>query len=58
MGEKWVTLCLVDDEILTCQSCLENMQEENVHLYVNVNDEIEEVMCDTCWSKDQRETNK
>lgn len=54
MGERWVQIELVEDETLRCRSCLENIQEEKVHLYINVNDEIEEIMCDACWKKNQK----
>jgi hypothetical protein len=55
MGERWVLIWLVRDESLRCHSCSESISKEEAHLYIDVDDEIEEVMCDKCWSKNKRE---
>jgi hypothetical protein len=54
MGERWVLIRLSGDETLRCHSCY-NSAQQKAHLYIDVNDEIEEVMCDTCWKKNQKE---
>lgn len=63
MGERWVILELVEDETLRCHSCYKRIQKGKAHLYINVDAEIEEIKieeieCDTCWKKNQMETNK
>lgn len=54
MGEKWGWIELVEDETLRCHSCYESIHKQRMHLYVNVDDEIEEVMCDICWNKKEK----
>jgi hypothetical protein len=56
MGEKWVWIELVEDETLRCLSCCESRHKQRMHFYVNVDDEIEEVMCDSCWNKTEKKT--
>ncbi len=55
MSERWVSIKLVEDETLRCHSCHERIGNQKVHLYIDVNNEIEEVMCDTCWKEKQKE---
>lgn len=52
MGERWVSINLCAEESLRCHSCYESAHNQKVHLYLNVDDEIDEIMCDSCW-KDQ-----
>jgi hypothetical protein len=52
MGERWASIILCADESLRCHSCYENAHNQKVHLHLNVDDEIDEIMCDSCW-KDQ-----
>jgi hypothetical protein len=57
MGERWVLIFVGNDEILRCNSCDTYLHNQKVHLYLDdVNDEIDEVMCDTCWKEKQKET--
>ena len=55
MGERWVSIKLVGDDSLRCQSCHECIDNQKVHLYIDVNDEIEEIMCNVCWKEKQKE---
>jgi len=54
MGEKWVHIKLSGDETLRCHSCCAYVHNQIVPLYLNVNDEIEEVICSTCWKENQK----
>lgn len=56
MGERWVLIELKEDEILICNSCDGYLHNQKVHLYIDVNDEIEEVMCETCWKEEGEKT--
>lgn len=58
MGERWVSYYLDGDENLRCTSCHKCLHNQKVYLYMDVNDGLDEVMCDTCWKKDQKEINK
>jgi NifU-like protein involved in Fe-S cluster formation len=58
MSEKWALFHLHEDATLECTSCNRDLCGQTVHLYINVDDEIEDVMCDMCWKKNQKETNK
>jgi hypothetical protein len=51
MGGKWGWIELVEDETLRCASCYESIHKQRIHLYANVDDEVEEVLCDACWKK-------
>jgi hypothetical protein len=53
MGERWVTLKLVEDETLRCESCSSYLHDQKVHLYLEVDDELVEILCDTCWKKEE-----
>jgi hypothetical protein len=56
MGEKWVLIFLGNDEILRCNSCDEYQHNQKVHLYLNVDDEIDTVVCDSCWKLERGQT--
>jgi hypothetical protein len=58
MGERWVTLLLLKDESIRCDSCELFLSNQKVHLYLNVTDELDEVLCEACFKKDQKEMNK
>jgi phage FluMu protein Com len=55
MSEKWALYYLYEDETLRCTSCSKYLRGQTVHLYINVDDEIDEVKCDACWKEDQKE---
>lgn len=55
MGGQWVLIQLTETETLKCISCGTYIYIQKVHLYLNVNGEIEEVMCSTCWKRNQKE---
>ena len=57
MGERWVILVLDQDETLKCEFCLKYLHEEKVHLYMDVNDQLVETMCDACWKKEGEKSN-
>jgi hypothetical protein len=52
MGERWVTLVLLKNETLECDGCAEYIHDEEVHLYVDANDDLIEIMCTACWKKE------
>ena len=52
MGERWVTFALGDDETLRCSSCSKYLHDQEVHIYLDVNDQLDEVMCECCWKKE------
>lgn len=55
MGERWLRLGLGEYETLRCDSCLKMLRSnQKAHLY-DADDEIVEVMCDSCWKKNQKE---
>lgn len=56
MSEKWVLFLLYADEMLECTTCSRYLRRRTVHLYI-VDDRIDEVMCDMCWKKNQKEIN-
>ena len=56
MDEKWVLIEIDGDEILRCHSCYEGIHDQNVHLHLNVDDEVDEVMCVSCCKKYGGET--
>lgn len=58
MGERWVSIILTEHETLRCELCGTYMYEQRMHLYLDVDDEIDEVLCDTCWKKNQKEISK
>lgn len=53
MGERWVTFEMKEDEILRCFSCDLRLSHQKVHLYLNVNDELDDVLCEACFKKVQ-----
>lgn len=46
---------LVGVETLKCASCSGNMRNQEMHLYLNADDEIEETLCNDCWRARRRE---
>jgi hypothetical protein len=57
MGERWVTLRVAYNENLKCFQCSKEITDQVAHLYLNVTDEIEEVLCERCWKKERKMTN-
>ena len=55
MSERWVLIELKEDEILICNTCDGYLHNHRVHLYIGVDNEIDEVMCNTCWKEKQKE---
>ena len=49
MGERWVTLRLRWGEALICHKCYKTIEDQEVHMYVNVDHEIDEVICEMCF---------
>ena len=56
--EEWVTFILLDKDLLVCAKCLETITYQKVHMYVNVDNEVEEVLCEECWTKEDTLTIK
>jgi hypothetical protein len=58
MGEKWVLKYVYEEETLVCTSCTRYLRGQTVHLYINVDDEVEDILCDLFWKKNQMEINE
>ena len=52
--EEWVTWILFGKDIVVCDKCLNAINNQRMHLYVNVDNEIEEVLCEECWRSSER----
>ena len=55
MGERWTCLALIGDDCLMCDTCESYFKHGTAHLYLDVNDELVETMCGTCWKEKQKE---
>jgi len=51
--EEWVTLLLRGHDALVCDKCCRITENQLVRMYMNVDSEIEEVLCEECWEKEQ-----
>ena len=51
--EEWVTLYVYGDGTLECHKCRVYLKHQKAHMYVNVNHEIEEVLCEKCWEEEE-----
>ena len=49
MSEQWVTLIIDEDETIRCSQCQGYLHNQKVHLYVEADQEIEEILCEKCW---------
>jgi uncharacterized Zn-finger protein len=55
MGERWACLALIEDESLMCDTCESYFKHGTAYLYLDVNDELVETMCEACWKKEGKE---
>ena len=53
--EDWVTCQFIGREAIECDKCSGLIKNQRVHMYVNVDNEIEEVLCEQCWMKVKEE---
>lgn len=53
--ERWGLIELEGDETLKCHSCDGCIRNQRVHILLNVDGEVEEVMCAFCWKEKQKE---
>lgn len=51
--EEWVTIILRKGDALVCSMCGKVIENQQVHMYVDVDYEIEEVLCEECWEKER-----
>jgi hypothetical protein len=51
--EEWVTLILRRRDALVCNMCAKTIENQQVHMYVDVDYEVEEVYCEECWEKER-----
>ena len=54
MVEEWVILRLFGKDTLVCGNCSGALTHQKVHMHLNVDREIEEVLCAGCY-KSRRE---
>ena len=54
--EEWVTFLLFDKDLLVCDKCSKIFTYQKMHMYVNVDNEVEEVLCEKCWDEIQNAT--
>ena len=55
MVEEWPTDVLGGGETLISGRCYGQLYSQKVHMYVNVDRELEEVLCEGCWEIAQEE---
>jgi hypothetical protein len=53
MSEQWLTLILGEDEKLSCDTCAKWIQDQIAYLCRNDNAELDEILCETCWKRNQ-----
>ena len=58
MSERWVTFDIGDNETLRCTSCSKYLHDQKGHLFLDVDDELDDIMCECCWREDQKEMNR
>jgi hypothetical protein len=51
--EEWVTLYVYGNGTLECHKCRVYLKHQKAHMYVNVDHEIEEVLCEKCWKSEE-----
>jgi len=51
--EEWVTCQFIGREAIECDKCSGLIKNQRVHMYVNVDNEIEEVLCEECWKAEK-----
>ena len=49
--EEWVTLLLDRREAIICTECSKIIENQEVHMYVTFDNEIDEAVCEECWWK-------
>jgi len=47
--EEWVTWILFGRDVVVCDNCSGSINNQRVHMYVNVDNEVEEVLCEECY---------
>lgn len=55
IGDRWGLIELEGDDALKCHSCDGHIRNQRVHILLNVDGEVEEVMCDFCCNEKQKE---
>ena len=55
MVEEWLTFRINKEELLQCDRCSGWLRNQEVYVYVNVDRELEEVLCENCWKIVQEE---
>jgi len=50
--EKWVTLAVFETEVLVCDACDTQIINQVAYMYVNSDNDVEEVLCERCWKKE------
>jgi uncharacterized Zn-finger protein len=58
MGERWCWILLKGDDTLICSYCDKPLHNQKVHIYLDVEDSLDDIMCEACFKKEQRETDK
>ena len=56
--EEWITWLLFGRDTVICDRCLKMFVYQRMHLYINVDNEVEEVLCEECWTKEDTPTIK
>ena len=51
--EEWVTWALIRSVVAICDKCGKVIETQEVHMYVNGDNEIEEVLCEECWRREE-----
>ena len=49
--EEWVTWTLLRRAVIVCDKCSKIFTYPKVHMYVNVDNEVEEVLYEKCWDE-------
>lgn len=49
MSEEWVTFVLFGRDTLRCENCSGLLDSQKVYLCLNVDHEVEEVLCAECY---------
>jgi uncharacterized CHY-type Zn-finger protein len=55
---QWGILHLKRRDALVCYKCYKTIEDQKVHMYINVDFEIDKVMCENCWKTAQEEASK
>ena len=54
MVEEWVTFLLCGRDSLVCEKCSGAISNQKVYMYLNVDHEIEEVVCAKCYKSERK----